>query len=161
MLRRQVKVEVLIAEVTLTDDLKFGLEWFINARNGTVGTLRNSSTGPFPSVLPAMPRTGGADPRAALVSATPGPQLINILGGDIRSVLQALGQDGRSQVLSTPNLMVLDNEKGTINVGTKISIDTGSTTAVGGNTITTKQYLDTGVIVNVTPRINAGGRVTL
>ncbi|HEX9392739.1 MAG TPA: type II secretion system secretin GspD [Usitatibacteraceae bacterium] len=159
--RRQVKVEVLIAEVTLTDDLKFGLEWFINARNGTVGTLRNSSTGPFPSVLPAVPGTGGADPRAALVAATPGLQLINVLGGDIRSVLQALGQDGRSQVLSTPNLMVLDNEKGTINVGTKISIDTGETTAVGGNTITTKQYLDTGVILNVTPRINAGGRVTL
>ena len=159
--RRQVKVEVLIAEVTLSDDLKFGLEWFINARNGTVGTLRNSSTSAFPSVLPAVPGTGGLDPRAALIAATPGLQLINIIGGDIRSVLQALGQDGRSQVLSTPNLMVLDNEKGTINVGTKISIDTGATTAVGGNTITTKQYLDTGVILNVTPRINAGGRVTL
>lgn len=159
--RRQVKVEVLIAEVTLTDDLKFGLEWFINARNGTVGTLRNSSPGPFTSILPAVPGTGGIDPRAALVAATPGLQLINVLGGDIRSVLQALGQDGRSQILSTPNLMVLDNEKGTINVGTKISVDTGVTTAVGGNTITTRQYLDTGVILNVTPRINAGGRVTL
>ncbi len=59
--------------------------------------------------------------------------------------------------------MVLDNEKASINVGQQISVDTGSSTGTGtgGNVVTTRQYLSTGVILSVTPRINAGGRVTL
>jgi general secretion pathway protein D len=167
--RRQVLVEVLVAEVTLTDELKFGIEWFINARNSTVGALRNpgGDASILPGVLPRLPgsvnSTGAAvDPRS-LVATTPGLQLINTLGGDIRAVLQALGQDGRATVESRPNLLILDNEKGMINVGTKISVDTGSSTGTvtGGNVVTTRQYIDTGVILNVTPRINAGGRVTL
>jgi len=78
-------------------------------------------------------------------------------------VLQALGQDGRASVESAPKLLVLDNAKGTVNVGTRISVETGSSTGsgTGGNTVTTRQYIDTGVLLTVTPRINAGGRVTL
>ncbi|MCY7328121.1 MAG: hypothetical protein LH618_06210, partial [Saprospiraceae bacterium] len=58
---------------------------------------------------------------------------------------------------------VLDNEKATINVGDQFSVDTVSSsgTGTGGNVVTTRQYLTTGVILTVTPRINAGGRVTL
>ena len=167
--RRQVSVEVLIAEVTLTDELKFGLEWFINERytnaGNTVGGLRNPSggTGILPGVLPITPGLGAAiDPRT-LISATPGLQLLNVLGGDIRATLQALGTDGRATVLSAPRVMVLDNEKASINVGDQISIDTGTSqgTGTGGTTLTTRQYLPTGIILTVTPRINAGGRVTL
>ena len=56
------------------------------------------------------------------------------------------------QVVSTPRVMVLDNEKASINVGTQISVDTGTST--GGtnvNTVTTRQYISTGVILSVTP----------
>jgi general secretion pathway protein D len=165
--RRQVSVEVLVAEVTLTDDLKFGIEWFINSRNNTTGALRNgASASGLTGVLPTVPgsTTGGTfvDPRS-IVSTTPGLQLINVVGTDIRAVLQALGTDGRSKVISTPRIMVLDNEKASINVGQQISVDTGSSTGTttGGNVVTTRQYLSTGVILTVTPRINAGGRVTL
>ncbi|MBL8522588.1 MAG: type II secretion system secretin GspD [Betaproteobacteria bacterium] len=160
--RRQVSVEVLVAEVVLTDDLKFGIEWFINARNNTVGALRNPTGGSLSPVLPALPDLAGKVPLAA-VTATPGLQLINVAGTDIRAVLQALGSDGRSKVISTPRVMVLDNEKASINVGQQISVDTGSSTGTGtgGNVVTTRQYLSTGVILSVTPRINAGGRVTL
>ncbi len=157
--RRQVSVEVLVAEVTLNDELKFGIEWFINTRNNTVGALRNPG-----GILPVLPGlASGIDPRS-LVSPTPGLQLINLgPGGDIRAVLQALGTDGRSKVVSTPRIMVLDNEKATINVGDQISVDTGASSGVttGGTVVTTKQYISTGVILTVTPRINAGGRVTL
>ena len=169
--RRQVLVEVLVAEVTLTDELKFGIEWFINARNNTVGALRNAGGegGILPRALPQLPGLGGAtDPRGTvpgtsipLVPATGGLQLINMVGGDIRAVLQALGQDGRARVESAPKLLVLDNAKGVVNVGTRISVDTGSTTSTGGSTVTSRQYIDTGVLLTVTPRINAGGRVTL
>lgn len=161
--RRQVSVEVLVAEVTLDDSLKFGIEWFINARNNTVGGLRNPSNGILPNVLPTTPGLGSATDPRTLVAATPGLQLINVLGTDIRATLQALGTDGRSTVISTPRVMVLDNEKATINVGDQISVDTGASTGVttGGTVVTTRQYLSTGVILTVTPRINAGGRVTL
>lgn len=171
--RRQVLVEVLVAEVTLTDELKFGIEWFINARNNTVGALRNpgGDSSILPRALPQLPGlAGAADPRGTfpgtsttIVPSTPGLQLINVLGTDIRAVLQALGQDGRASVESAPKLLVLDNAKGTVNVGTRISVETGSSTGsgTGGNTVTTRQYIDTGVLLTVTPRINAGGRVTL
>jgi len=171
--RRQVLVEVLVAEVTLTDELKFGIEWFINARNNTVGALRNpgGDSSILPRALPQLPGLAGAtDPRGTfpgtsttIVPSTPGLQLINVLGTDIRAVLQALGQDGRASVESAPKLLVLDNAKGTVNVGTRISVETGSSTGsgTGGNTVTTRQYIDTGVLLTVTPRINAGGRVTL
>ncbi len=169
--RRQVLVEVLVAEVTLTDELKFGIEWFINARNNTVGALRNpgGEGGILPRALPQLRGLGGAtDPRGnvpgtsiPIVPATGGLQLINLVGTDIRAVLQALGQDGRARVESAPKLLILDNAKGTVNVGTRISVDTGSTTSTGGSTVTSRQYIDTGVLLTVTPRINAGGRVTL
>ncbi len=86
--RRQVSVEVLVAEVVLTDDLKFGIEWFINARNNTVGALRNPTGGSLSPVLPALPDLAGKVPLAA-VTATPGLQLINVAGTDIRAVLQS------------------------------------------------------------------------
>ena len=161
--RRQVKVEVLVAEVALTDNLKFGIEWFIKSRPGVVGALRNR-IGPsaiLPSLLPGTPTLPAATDSRSVIPASPGLQLIDVVGGDVRAVLQALGEDGKSQTLSTPNVTVLDNEKASINVGDQISVDTGTTTGAGGVTQTSRSYISTGVILEVTPRINAGGRVTL
>lgn len=155
--RRQVSVEVLVAEVTLSDELSFGVEAFINSRRDDLsGALRGLGA------MPNLPGLGGKDPLELVKPATNGLQLINAVGGNIRGVIQALGTDGRAQVVSTPRVMVLDNEKASINVGTQISVDTGTST--GGtavNTVTTRQYISTGVILSVTPRINSGGRVTL
>jgi general secretion pathway protein D len=161
--RRQVKVEVLVAEVKLTDNLKYGIEWFIKSRPGVTGALRNlgGDGSILSSPLPRVPAgLGGIDVRS-VIPTTPGLQLVDVVGGDVRAVLQALGEAGKSQTLSTPNVTVLDNEKATINVGAKISVDNGSTTGAGGVTQTSRSYIDTGVILSVTPRINAGGRVTL
>ncbi len=168
VVRRQVLVEVLIAEVRLSDELRFGLEWFVTARNNTIGALRFPSSSSLSSVLPRTPGVGRNDltgvvndPRAT-VSATAGLQLINMVGGDIRGILQALGSDGRAQLLSTPQIMALDNEKAQIKVGERISVQTGTqTTGNTTGTITTEQYLDTGVLLTVTPRINASGQVTM
>ncbi len=154
--RRQVKVEVLVAEVALTDNLKFGIEWFVKSRPGVVGALRNSG-----SVLPRTPTLPANTDSRSQIATAPGLQLIDVVAGDVRAVLQALGEDGKSQTLSTPNVTVLDNEKASINVGNQISVDTGTTTGSGGVTQTSRQYISTGVILEVTPRINAGGRVTL
>jgi len=150
--RRQVRVEVLIAEVALKDELKYGIEWFINTRNNTSGSLRAKG-----GTLPATNIAG-----TAVTQIAEGLQLINLAGtGNIRAVLQALGDDGKSTIIFTPNITVLDNEKASINVGTKISVSSGSAISNGGVPVSSLSYIDTGVILAVTPRINAGGRVTL
>jgi general secretion pathway protein D len=159
--RRQVMVEVLVAEINLKDELSFGIEWFMkDPKNNAIGALRN--TVGDGAVLPRVPGipAGTADLRS-LIPATRGLQIINAVGGDIRGVIQMLGTDGRARIQFAPKLLVLDNEKGIVNVGSRISINTGTSTGTGGNTVTTNQYIDTGVLLNVTPRINAGGRVTM
>jgi general secretion pathway protein D len=160
--RRQVKVEVLVAEVALDDTLRFGVEWFIRSRPGVTGALRNPGDSRLPTV-PTLPGVPGANPDVrGVVKPFGGLQLIDVVGGDVRALLEALGTEGRSRTLSTPNISVLDNEKASINVGRQISVETGtSTTGNTGGVVTSRQYVNTGVILNVTPRINAGGRVTL
>jgi general secretion pathway protein D len=157
---RQVLIEVLIAEVTLTNDLKYGIDWFINGRSGT----SSGSTGLQPNVTQGTLNLGGLPPTpTGVVPAFRGLQLINSLGGDVRAVLNALGGDSRLKVISSPSLMVIDNQKAQIQVGSKIptlsSTQTGVSTGTG--VISNVNYLDTGILLNVTPRVNSGGRITL
>jgi general secretion pathway protein D len=73
-----------------------------------------------------------------------------------------LGEDGRVQVLASPHVMVLDNQKAQIKVGDRISVQVGSQTGVSTSGVfNTFQYLETGILLAVTPRINSGGLVTL
>ncbi len=150
VVRRQVLVEVFLAEVKLTDDLKFGIEWFIKARNNTSGSLNLGGLPPTPADITKVPPFSGL-------------QLINFAGGEVRAVLNALGEDGKTQVLASPQIMVLDNEKAEIKVGDRISVQTQSQTVTGttGGLINSFQYLETGILLSVTPRINSGGLVTL
>jgi general secretion pathway protein D len=117
------------------------------------GSLRNSNG------LPATP-----DPSTVTTAVNGGLQLLNLTpAGTLRAVLNTLGQDGRATLESAPKILVLDNQKAVINVGDRISVATGTTvgSGTGGNTVNTFQYVDTGILLTVTPRINAGGRVTL
>jgi general secretion pathway protein D len=149
VVRRQVLVEVLLAEVTLADGLEFGIDWFLTARNNTSGTLNTMGT------LPAS-RTG-------TVAGFGGLQLIQLTGNEIRAVLRTLGSDGKTKVVAAPQVMVLDNEKAEIKIGDRISVQTQSQTGVstGTGVLNSFQYLETGVLLAVTPRINSGGMVTL
>jgi general secretion pathway protein D len=150
---RQVLVEVTIAEVTLSDDLKFGVDWFLTGRS--VGEASVTSGALNLGGLPTTP--------AGAVPGFSGLQLINSLGGDVRAVLNALGKDGRLQVLATPQLMVLDNQKAQIKIGDRISVQTQQQTVSGttNGLINSFQYIETGILLSVTPRINSGGQVTL
>jgi len=148
---RQVLVEVMLAEVKLTDDFQFGIGWFFSGRARTTGRLGNTG-------LPATP-TGDVGPLGDGVL-----QLVHrAASGDIRAVFNALGEDGKAQVLASPQVMVLDNQKAQIKVGNRISVQTQAQTGVSttGGVFSTYQYLETGVLLAVTPRINSGGLVTL
>lgn len=158
---RQVLIEVLIAEVTLNDELEYGIDWFINARSGQSmggsGVLE-------PNVTRGTMNLGGLPPTpTGAVPGYAGLQLINSLGGDVRAVLNAVGKDSRLRIVSSPTLMVIDNQKAQILVGDKVptlsSTQSGVTTGTG--VISNINYLDTGVLLTVTPRVNAGGRITL
>lgn len=160
---RQVLIEVLIAEVTLTDELRYGIDWFINARSG----MSMGGSGVLePNVTRGTLNLGGlpSSPTGA-VPAFAGLQLINTLGGDVRGVLNALGGDSRLKIVSSPSLMVIDNQKAQIQVGSRVptlsSQQSGSSIGTSAGVISSIQYLDTGILLNVTPRVNSGGRITL
>ncbi len=141
----QVLIEASIIEVTLGDDLKYGLQWAFSDTHrggpgsGLIGALPSASTGGFSYTL-----------KDTL--------------GNMRVTLNALAAKSLIKVISSPSLMVLDNQTATIAVGTQQPIRTGETTnlnTVGNSTTTTYQYKDTGVQLSVQPSVNSGDLVTM
>lgn len=136
----QVLIEATIAEVTLNDRLRFGVQWFFDD-----GDL----TGGF---------SGGSDDSAA--PSFPG-LAIRYLNLDVRAVLNALSAVTDVQLISTPRILVLSNESAELQVGDQVPIITQ--TAVGLNTdsriLNSVQYRDTGVVLSVTPRVTESGRM--
>lgn len=146
---RQVLVDVTVAEVSLTGDLQFGLEWYF-AQSKTIdgGTVfNNGNRGTL---------TGFRE------GATSGAQYIwsNARVGALMHMLQ---NDSRAKVISSPHIMVTDNQTAKIQVGQQISVTTQqqSGTATVTGLVSTFQYLNTGILLSVTPHINAGGMVTM
>jgi general secretion pathway protein D len=152
---RQVLVEVTIAEVTLSGALSYGLEWFFNSNNNLSGMLFNSN-----SNVRALP----SDPMGTVTPRLPFSAVWRASGGNITAVLSALASNTKVNVISSPHIMVTDNQVAKINVGSSVPIQGQSTITGGTNAaaITTSvSYVDTGVVLSVRPHINAGGLVTL
>ncbi|MEP0202298.1 MAG: type II secretion system secretin GspD [Halioglobus sp.] len=144
----QVIIEASILEVTLTDDLRYGLEWTFkngfDTGNGYDGTGLFTSTPDGPSPL------------------TPGfSYTITNSIGNVSAVLNALSEESLVNVISTPSVMVLDNHTAYIHVGQQVPVSSGSTVTSGGNVTENVEYRDTGVKLNVRPSVNAGGLVTM
>lgn len=163
---RQVAIEVTIASVTLTDELDFGVEWLFKggapSGRGAGGLL--TRTTPF---NPAVP-TAAAAANPALALAQGFTYIINNANfpGGIQAALHLLDSYGDTKVIANPHLAALDNQKATIKAGNRIPVCqqsyVGSTVGAASNVVTTtSQYIDTGVLLQVTPHINAGGLVTL
>ena len=143
---RQVLIDVTIAEVTLTGDLKFGLEWaFKNGQRGN-GKLDTGSSG-ISALAPGFSYTWSNS---------------NVAGG-VAAALNLLATDSRVKVISSPHIMVTDNQTAKIQVGDRVPITSQTQSVLGSATglIASIQYIDTGILLTVTPRINAGGQVTM
>ncbi|MDE2182807.1 MAG: type II secretion system secretin GspD [Alphaproteobacteria bacterium] len=141
----QVYLEAAIAEVTLTDDLKYGVQYFYQPGGAHQIALSDTASG-------------------AIAPAFPGFSYMFSRGSNIKVILDALSGVTHVQVVSSPELMVLNNQPATLQVGDRVPIATQQ--AVGLVTADTAivnsiQYLDTGVILKVTPRVNHGGLVML
>ena len=164
-LARQVLIEVLVAEVVLTDDTKLGIEWAVRSGKFTFTNTQNS-TGTLPSLPPPsiIPGGGGLGGGTALL---PGFNMFAFAANEFIAALNALATENKVNVLSNPSIMTSENKKAVINVSTSVPIVTAQQVPVAtggttGNSITqTVEYKDAGIILTVTPRIGEQGTVAL
>ncbi|MFQ3247068.1 MAG: general secretion pathway protein D [Arenicella sp.] len=143
----QVLVEARIMELTLSDDLQYGLEWYLNGSRG------NSNT------------RGGLDLGGSGIGAIqPGFSYVVERAGEVRAALNGLADDSRLKVLSSPSLMVLNNRTASILVGDEVPIPTRqavSNISPEAPTVNEIEYRNTGILLTVSPRVNSGGMVTM
>lgn len=139
----QVLIEATIAEVSLNDELKFGVRWYMQQKNSSY-TFTDDATGAVSSVFPGF--------SYALKAA------------NITATLTALNAITTVNVISSPSLTVADNRTAQLQVGDEVPITTQSAVSVltpGSPVVNSVSYKDTGVILSITPRINESGRVML
>lgn len=148
----QVHIEAKIVSVVLNDNLEYGVSSFfegaVPAELRGAAALRNSW-----SAINGTIATSGA--------------LWNFIGPDAAATLRLLQSITNTRVLASPSLLVLNNKSATINVGDQIPVSsvsigvpgTGVGTGTGLGTSSYTQYLQTGITLNVTPRVNPGGLV--
>lgn len=151
----QVHIEAQIVRVTLNDNLEYGVQWFFE--NGITGNN-------VPPRSAALGRNGWGDHSG---SVGLGGVAWSFIGPDAAAVITALDDISDATVLSAPSLMVLNNKTANINVGKQIPV-ASSFYGGGGindpnnpNTGTNSyvQFRQTGITLNVTPRVNPGGLV--
>jgi general secretion pathway protein D len=145
----QVAIELTIAEVSLNNNLNYGVQFFLKSNDiglrGDKGSLINSTAGPV------------------LAQTLPGFNFL--LGSQVepRVIINALHTYTNVKVLSNPSLVVIDNQPATLQVGDQVPITTGTATLLTGNNavVNTVDYRNTGIILRVVPRINSNGNVLL
>jgi general secretion pathway protein D len=150
----QVLIEATIVEVSLVDDLQYGLQWyFTNSMNNGYTGLGQLTLNRTPGVPPVPP---------TILPQVPGfsYSLINSLA-QIRVVLNALADRSLIRVISSPSVVVIDNHTAAIQVGDQQPIRTSETVTTGGNVTTSIEYKDTGVLLAVTPSVNSGDMVAM
>jgi len=156
---QQVLIEVLITELTLSDQLEFGVEWAFHSNNGkSFGSQNNGSLG-----------TGGATGTTAtnlLAGGNFNPVGANGLSfftrnsGNVMALLHTLASDSKLEVRASPVLMTSDNKSASIDITNEVPISTTSESQ--GGTITQNiQYRSVGIRLSVTPKINDEKFVTL
>jgi general secretion pathway protein D len=161
---RQVLIEVMVAEVVLSDSWELGVEWSLHKRGVLDGRpYKNHLT----SNLNSISNTG-ADGNLlshAGLAQTAAGLTYSVLNsaGEAVGILNAIADDTELSILSSPQIMVLNNETATVNVGQQVPIVTSQTgdISAGTNVNQTIQYKDTGVILKVTPKINYDGIIIL
>jgi general secretion pathway protein D len=142
----QVAIDATVAEITLKDQLQYGVQFYLQSiYQGNKGSIGFGATDILKRVIP-------------------GGNLVLGSNADPRVVLNALRQVTSVNVLSSPALVVLDNQQAQLQVGDEVPITTQSAVSVGqvgAPLVSNIEMRNTGVILKVTPRVNANGVVTL
>jgi general secretion pathway protein D len=147
--RAQVLIEASIVEVSLTDNMSFGARW--NFSGAGIGRYGGSGT-----------VGAGARPLSADSAGAGFTYMLRNASNPI-AVLEANSNNNNIRYLSNPSLLVLDNHTAAISVGDQIPVQTSDYYGSANNNYLTTNYefKDTGVILNITPQVNAGNLVTM
>ncbi len=163
----QVQIEAKILEVKLTGELSYGVQWYLKGRMGTA-TGSAQENGRYPEQYSGnrwdrQRLTLGA--RGDVTPTTDGGFFYSFLNHNFEVALQALEVSSQSKTLAAPSLVVANNQEAQINVGEQIPVQQTFVNPgiVGGASTTygSVQYLNTGIQLAVTPRVNPGGLVYL
>jgi general secretion pathway protein D len=167
--RRQVYVECVIMELTVDRDREIG----VRGQGGTVFSAFNnnvigfgSSLGGTVAGLPAALAGAGAagvisQNTIAFPRTNPDGTITNVQIPNFGAIITALQTDQNVNILSTPNLLTLDNEEAEIIVGGEEPFPTGSTLTTGGNTTFNVTRENVGITLKVTPQVNEGDMVKM
>ncbi|MGO9016014.1 MAG: type II secretion system protein GspD [Dissulfurispiraceae bacterium] len=160
---RQVMIEVLIAEVTLTKDFQFGLEWVLS-------NTTSIKTKPFSRPIDVNGQIGQ---NSNLLNATPlsagypgFSYAATDVAGNVKALLNTMASNDLVTILASPHIIAADNLEAKIQIGSQVPIATSQMTNVtasttSGSVLSTIQYQDVGTILKVKPQINESGIVGL
>lgn len=159
--RAQVLVEAAIVELSGDISDALGVQWAIDGRDGNsgLGGVNFSNTGLSVGTLLGAIQSGTPPP-----GGLPDGAIVGVGNDNFGALITALSATGNSNLLSTPSLLTLDNQKAEILVGQNVPFQTGSytTDAAGANNpFTTIERQDIGVSLKVTPHINEGATLRL
>ncbi|CAG9273942.1 General secretion pathway protein D [Paraburkholderia unamae] len=171
--RAQVYIEALIVELNSNTNANLGIQWQV--ANGNVYAGTNLYTGGGNSIINVTAAAAAAASTGGLASALSTQTLQqglnvgwlhNIFGVQgLGALLQALSQTADANVLSTPNLITLDNQEAKIVVGTNVPIQTGSysnlTSSTASSAFNTYDRVDVGLTLHIKPQITDGGILKL
>ena len=167
----QVAVNVVIAEVQLNDELKYGVQFFLNQSAKSVGSFGFSpSTGSAAqSVASGLTSglTGGVAGTVTQSAALAPANGFNFITGGAASpsvILSALDSISKVHILSTPSIVVMENKAATLEVGNQVPVTTQSAQSnltADAPTVNSVTYLNTGIILKIIPRVGQNGVVDM
>jgi len=158
----QVQIETRILEVTLTGDLQFGVQWYLQGLAASTPNASGVATSNYPGAHRDIALGQGGNQYGGQ------PFFYSFLSssGKFQVAISALETSSNTKTLSAPSMVVLNNQVAHIQDGNQIPINQTSIIGLGGTTAanttaSTVTYLPTGVILDVQPRVNPGGLVYL
>jgi general secretion pathway protein D len=161
----QVAIDATIAEVTLTDELSYGVQAYLTSHNLGLGTDKGSILNTQSTTAPATTTAAAAGTVANAFINRAFPGFNFLIGSESQpsAILDALHTVTSVKVLSNPSLVVVNNQAATLQVGDVVPVSTGSATVLttSNTVVNTIDYRNTGIILRVSPRINANGNVRL
>ncbi|KRE94885.1 type II secretion system protein GspD [Frateuria sp. Soil773] len=152
----QVQIETRILEVNLTGEFQFGVQWYLE---GLIGGHANSD-GSFTPGQPGNAQQWAIGQGGSGFNAAKDAFFYSFVNNNLQVALHAMETNGNTKTLSAPSMVVLNNQTAHIQVGSQVPINqTSVNPGVGTAVYNSVDYLNTGVILNVQPRVNPGGLV--
>ncbi len=154
----QVQIETRILEVSLTGEFQFGVQWYLEGLTGSTTSTDSSGNSVIVPGQPYRHRQVGLGQGGNAFGGE--PFFYSFLNSNLQVAVRAMETSGNTKTLSSPSMVVMNNQLAHIQVGDRIPVNqTSVNTGIGTTSFNQVEYIDTGVILNVQPRINPGGLV--